>query len=183
MGVALLARGLAAAARKGHQPSADELDRLALLASGTIGTCHGIAQDLSPLSEAHGGLVQALHDMVDRHSDSNGPAVRFAASEGAPIRLQLPSTDHLFRIAQEGLANALKHAAARSINVTLDVRPDTVRLEISDDGIGLPPDAAGSAGLGLKVMHYRAELMGAHLSIGPGENGGTRLICECRQPA
>jgi len=183
VGVALLARGLAAAARKGRQPSAEELDRLALLASGTIGTCHSIAQDLSPLSEAHGGLVQALHDMVDRQSDSNGPGVRFDAIEDAPIRLQLPSTDHLFRIAQEGLTNALKHASAHSIKVTLDVQPDSLRLEIEDDGIGIPPDATESAGLGLKIMHYRAELIGARLSIGPGETGGTRLVCECPQPA
>ncbi|TLY68120.1 MAG: PAS domain S-box protein, partial [Gammaproteobacteria bacterium] len=183
VGVALLARGLAAAARKGRQPSAEELDQLALLASGTIGTCHSIAQDLSPLGEAHGGLVQALHDMVDRQSDSNGPGVRFDAIEDAPIRLQLPSTDHLFRIAQEGLTNALKHASAHSIKVTLDVQPDSLRLEIEDDGIGIPPDATESAGLGLKIMHYRAELIGARLSIGPGETGGTRLVCECPQPA
>ena len=183
MGVALLARGLAASARKGHQPSADELDRLSLLASQTISTCHGIAQGLSPLSEAHGGLVQALHDMVDRQHDSNGPAVRFVAIEDAPIRLQWPSTDHVFRIAQEGLTNALKHAGAQSINVTLDVQPDTVRLEISDDGVGLSPHAAESAGLGLKIMRYRAAMIDAHLSIGPGENGGTLLVCECRQPA
>ena len=85
--------GLAASARKGHQPKADELDRLSLLASRTISTCHGIAQGLSPLSAAHGGLVQALHDMVDRQSDSVGPAVRFDAIEGAPIRLPLSFTD------------------------------------------------------------------------------------------
>ncbi|TLZ23631.1 MAG: histidine kinase, partial [Gammaproteobacteria bacterium] len=101
----------------------------------------------------------------------------------APIRLQLPSTDHLFRIAQEGLTNALKHASAHSIKVTLDVQPDTLRLEIEDDGIGIPPDATESAGLGLKIMHYRAELIGARLSIGPGETAGTRLVCECPQPA
>jgi PAS domain S-box-containing protein len=183
MGVALLARGLAASARKGHQPNAGELDRLALLASRTISTCHGIAQGLSPLSEVHGGLVQALHDMVDRQCDSDGPAVRFDAIEGAPIRLPLSSTDHVFRIAQEGLTNALKHAGAQSIKVTLDVQPDIVRLQISDDGVGLSPRAVESAGLGLKIMRFRAEMIDAHLSIGPRENDGTLLVCECRQPA
>src|SRR5258708_19110792 len=70
IGVALLARGLAASARKGHQPNTDELDRLSLLASRTISNCQGIARSLSPLSEAHGGLVQALHDMPGRQHDS-----------------------------------------------------------------------------------------------------------------
>jgi two-component system sensor kinase FixL len=67
--------------------------------------------------------------------------------------------------------------------VTLDVQTDTVRLEISDDGVGLSPYTAESAGLGLKIMHYRAEMIDAYLSIGPAQNGGTLLVCECRQPA
>jgi signal transduction histidine kinase len=135
------------------------------------------------LSEAHGGLVQALHDMVDRLDDSSGPAVRFEAIEAAPICLQWPAADQFFRIAQEGLANALKHAEAQSVKVTIDVQPGTVRLEISDDGGGFAPHATDSAGLGLKIMRHRAEKIDAQLSIGPGENGGTVLVCECRQPA
>jgi PAS domain S-box-containing protein len=182
LSVALLARSLAASARKGRALNVDELDRLSVLASSTISTCQGISQGLSPLSEAHGGLVQALHDLVDRQSDAAGPAVRFEVIERAPIRLQLPSAEHIFRIAQEGLTNALKHARARSIKVTLDVEPATVRLEISDDGAGLSPYAVESAGLGHKIMRYRAEMIGAHLSIGPGENGGTLVVCTCRQP-
>jgi len=183
MSVALLARGLAAAARKGHQPNTADLDRLSTLASKTISTCHGISQDLAPLSEAHGGLVQALHDMVDRHDESSGPAVRFEAIEAAPIRLQWPAAEQLFRIAQEGLTNALKHAGAQSIRVTIDVQPGAVRLEISDDGSGFSPGATESAGLGLKIMRYRAEMIDAQLSIAPRESGGTVLGCECRQPA
>jgi PAS domain S-box-containing protein len=183
MDVALLARGLAASARKGLQPKADELDRLSSLASRTISTCHGIAQGLAPLSESHGGLVQALHDMVDRHDESSGPTVQFYAIEDAPIRLQWPCTEQLFRIAQEGLANALKHAGARSIKVMIDVQPGTVRLEISDDGVGFSPLAVDSTGLGLKIMRYRAEMIDAYLSIGPGEDSGILLVCECRQPA
>jgi signal transduction histidine kinase len=183
MNVALLARSLAASARKGRQPNPDDLDRLSSLASKTIGTCHDIAQGLAPLSEAHGGLVQALHDMVDRNDDSSGPAVRFEAIEDAPVRLQWPATDQLFRIAQEGLANALKHAGAQSIRITIDVQPGSVRLEIADDGSGFSPHATESAGLGLKIMRYRAEMIDAQLSIEPREDGGTLLACECRQPA
>jgi PAS domain S-box-containing protein len=183
MSVALLARGLAASARKGHRPKPDDLDRLSSLASRTVSTCHGISQGLAPLSESHGGLVQALHDLVDRHDDSIGPTVRFEAIEAAPIRLPWSSTDQLFRIAQEGLTNALKHAGAQSIKVTIDVQPAIVRLELADDGVGLSPQAVESAGLGLKIMRYRAELIDAQLSIGPGEDGGTLVVCECRQQA
>ena len=66
--------------------------------------------------------------------------------------------------------------------VALEVQPDTVRLEIADDGVGLPPRALECAGLGLKIMHHRADMIGARLSVGPAENGGTLLLCECRQP-
>src|SRR5260221_1591267 len=183
MSVALLAPRLAASACKGHDPKAEELDRLSSLASRTVSTCHGIAQGLAPLSESHGGLVQALHDLADRHDESGGPAVHFEAIEAAPIRLQWPSTDQLYRIAQEGLANALKHAGARSIKITIDVQPAAIRLEVCDDGVGFSPQALESAGLGLKIMRYRAEMIDAQLSIGPGEDGGTVLVCECFQPA
>jgi len=67
--------------------------------------------------------------------------------------------------------------------VTIDVQPGTVRLEISDDGSGFAQGATESAGLGLKIMRYRAEMIDAQLSIAPRENGGTVLACECRQPA
>jgi PAS domain S-box-containing protein len=183
MSVALLARGLAVSACNGHQAKADDLDRLASLASRTISTCHGIAQGLAPLSESHGGLVQALHDLVDRHHDAGGTRVQFDAIEDALIRLQWPSAEQLFRIAQEGLTNALEHAGAQSIKVTIDVQPGTVRLEIADDGRGFTPGAVESSGLGLKIMRYRAEMIDAYLSIGPGEDGGTVLVCECRQPS
>ena len=182
MEVALLARGLAASERKGRQPTADEMGRLSALASRTVSTAQSIAQGLAPLSEADGGLVQALHDLVDRHDDAGGPAVRFDAIEAAPVRLPSSATDQMFRIAQEALTSALKHGQAQSIKVSINVQPDTVRLEVWDDGVGLSLQATESDGLGLKVMRHRAEMIDAQLTISPGENGGTLLVCECRQP-
>ena len=59
----------------------------------------------------------------------------------------------------------LEHAGAQSIKVTLDVQSDIVRIEISDDGIGVPTRRGRSSDLGLKIMRYRAEMIDARLSI------------------
>ena len=70
--------------------------------------------------------------------------------------------DHIYRLAQEGLTNALRHADANSIKVILDIQPTAVTLEIMDNGIGLPMQAESLPGMGLKLMRYRANAACAH---------------------
>jgi signal transduction histidine kinase len=90
-------------------------------------------------------------------------------------------SDHLYRIAQEALANALKHAHASSIKLTLDVERERVRLEICDDGWGVKNVGQNAPGLGLRTMQYRASIMGARFEIAPSRPSGTRVICDCPQ--
>jgi two-component system, NarL family, sensor histidine kinase UhpB len=87
------------------------------------------------------------------------------------------------RIVQEAVTNVRRHANAQVIDVTLDVQPNGVRLNILDDGIGVTSTAAGSAGVGLRIMQCRAEMIGADRSIGPRNGRGTRVTCEYRQRA
>ncbi|MGO8855858.1 MAG: PAS domain S-box protein [Steroidobacteraceae bacterium] len=181
-GIALLAAALGSSASQGKGPSADELLQLATMTGHAIATCRAIARGLTPVSDGNGGLVQALSDMVTQQRDSHRVEVRFAAIAAAPIHLRADVQDHLYRIAQEAVTNAQKHGHAGLINVTLDIQPALVRLEVLDNGVGLVPAAAPSTGLGLKIMRYRAAMIGAQLSIGPGHPGGTVVVCQCSQP-
>jgi signal transduction histidine kinase len=95
--------------------------------------------------------------------------------------LSAAASDHLYRIAQEALANALKHSHANSIKVTLDIEREHVRLEICDDGWGVKDADQNAPGLGLRTMQYRASMIGARLKITPFRPNGTRVICECPQ--
>ena len=144
----------------------------------------GLGQELtglSPVTEAQGGLIAGLRDLVARLRTESGPTLDFESIGMARLGLSPAASDHLFRIAQEALANALRHAHANSIKVRLDVAPASVRLEISDDGEGLTASNLRTAGLGLRTMKYRASLLGAKLQIKQRDDIGTCIICECPQ--
>ena len=107
--------------------------------------------------------------------------VDISVSEVSRLGLSPTATDHLYRIAQEALTNALKHANANSIRVTLDVERDRVRLEICDDGEGVKDAGPHTPGLGLRTMQYRASMIGARFEIAPFGRNGTRVRCDCPQ--
>jgi PAS domain S-box-containing protein len=182
-GLAMLTRSVATRAARERAQNSAELARLAEIAAKTIRTCRNIAHGLSPLSGARGGLVEALRELSEAGGSGSGPAVRFVAREAAPLSLPEEARNHLYRIAQEALTNALKHARGKSIEIVLDVQAEVVRLLIVDDGKGIPAARPAGAGLGLESIRYRAASLGARLWIGPGEQGGTAIICECMQSA
>jgi signal transduction histidine kinase len=99
------------------------------------------------------------------------------------LGLSPAASDHLFRIAQEAIANALKHANANSTKVVLEIDPASTRLEICDDGEGLTLPAISATGLGLRTMSYRASLLGAKFHITRLDHAGTCVVCDCPQAA
>jgi len=83
---------------------------------------------------------------------------------------------HLFRIAQEGVTNALKHAQARRIEIILDFKPEAVELCVNDDGCGFDPLAASLNGhFGLLGLKERARALDAELALDSKPGQGTRL--------
>jgi two-component system sensor kinase FixL len=180
-GLALLARGLAGEARKKSLPNAEDLENLSQIASRAIETCRGMARGLSPAGEVQGGLLQALQDLTARVAKAYDAEVIFRHSVNVPLTLTPEASDHVYRIAQEALNNAVKHSGASQIDVELDAGPAKARLSIRDDGLGMGPDAPASPGLGLRTMRYRASLIGGRLTIGAGPGGGTLVVFEWPQ--
>jgi PAS domain S-box-containing protein len=176
-GIALSARSLAVDQGKGS--IAGDLRRLSKDANAAIETCRRISRGLSPLSDVEGGLVIALQRLASPPADWDGPTLDFSATQSTPLRLSSETQDHLYRLAQEGLTNALRHAEASSIKILLDIQPTTVTLEIIDDGVGMPMNVEASAGMGLKLMRYRANVLRAHFRISPGSPRGTHLLFRC----
>lgn len=182
-GLALLGSGLASSARRDGLAVADEIERLAQIARHAVATCRQIARGLSPLSEGNGGLVGALGDMTARLQDGRGPAIEFQVRGEGAAQLPRETADHLYRIAQEALTNALKHAGARHVDITLEIEPARVRLVVTDDGGKPPTRTVATDAMGLRIMHHRAAAIGAQLVAGPGEYGGWRVVCDCPRPA
>jgi PAS domain S-box-containing protein len=131
-----------------------------------------LARDLIPVHVEIRGLSAALDDLAARATEQSGISV----SSECPEWVELPDHEtatQIFRIAQEAVANALRHGRSRQIRVTLLSEPDGLRLRIKDDGIGVQSRPEDNGGLGLRIMAYRARQIGGVLQIGSAEGGGT----------
>ena len=177
----MLADGLVKQAQRAGTSVPPELERLADIARHAIKTCRDIARGLSPLGGTRGGITEALRELASRLSGPPGPQISLTLDLHAPVAISREASEHLYRIAQEALSNAIKHSAAGTVEVRLEVDAYSVRLRVLDDGSGPPANAAESAGLGLRTMQDRAEAMGARFSIAARHDGGTAVICEAPQ--
>jgi signal transduction histidine kinase len=158
-----------------------ELDRLANMARQAIVTCRDIARGLSPLGGPRSGLTEALRDLTDRLNGPPGPRISLTLELHAAVAISRESSEHLYRIAQEALTNAMKHSHAATVEVRLDVEVESIRLRVLDDGVGPPDPPIRSSGLGLQTMRDRAAAIGARLSVTARHEGGTAVICEAPQ--
>jgi signal transduction histidine kinase len=114
-------------------------------------------------------------------STSRGGTVRCVFECAEPIHVaEAEVADHLYRIAQEAVNNALKHAAPSEIRIGLERQNGALVLEVDDDGEGLNESAPLATGIGLRVMRYRARLIGGALEIGSPPAGGTRVCCRVK---
>jgi signal transduction histidine kinase len=144
-------------------------------------------------------LLGAMHDGEDAERapqpglDSLDALVERVGRAGLPVRLQvegdaipLPRAMDLsaYRIVQEGLTNALKHANASRADVTVRYAADDLELEVRDDGVGAP--SSDGLGHGLVGIQERVKIYGGEMSAGPGQGGGfvltARLPLEGRRP-
>jgi signal transduction histidine kinase len=120
-------------------------------------------------------LAEALQQLGEALADTHGPKVEVRC-QGVPVQVHPGVASHLFRIAQEGVTNALKHAQARRIEIILDFKPEAVALCVNDDGRGFEPAAAATDGhFGLRGLKERARALGAELALDSKPGQGTRL--------
>jgi PAS domain S-box-containing protein len=176
-GLALSVRALANRAQKERDVISVDLDQLALLATGCIQDAHRIVQGLSPLTNADGNLDAAL-ELLAQRSSLSGTRVKFRSRHEVPQTVELKMRNHLYRIAQEAVQNALKHSGAKNIDIELWSRPGDLRLSVVDDGQGLTNGLEKRSGLGMRTMRFRASAIGGRLLITRGANGGNSVVCE-----
>jgi signal transduction histidine kinase len=144
-------------------------DRLAQ----AIAETRRILAALRPLAVDTAGLAAATRRSLDDVARDTGWSVSLVDNlEGS--RLPPPVEAAAFRILQEALANARKHAGTTRIEVVLTREADRFHLDVRDHGVGLA-DSAGARGLGLASMHERARLLGGSCVVEPAHGGGTRV--------
>src|ERR1700675_5094818 len=182
-GLSLLLSAIVRSTRRGDSLRVTDLERALELAQHALESCRSIARGMSPVTETQRGLIGSLRELVGRLKTQSGPVLDFAVTGMTRLELSQAASDQLYRIAQEALANALRHARADLIKVTLEIAPTSVRLEIFDDGEGLTVPGFGAKGLGLRTMRHRESLLGSKLQIKRLNPVGTRMVCETRNAA
>lgn len=124
------------------------------------------------------GLTQAIEHHLDRSTRDTGSIIEWGLADetnGALERLEPTVIVALFRIAQEAINNAVRHAAPLAVKVRLDADDDRLSIEISDDGTGLAK-TRGRIGEGIDNMKTRARLISARFTIGPGHNNRGTVV-------
>lgn len=120
-------------------------------------------------------LPEALVQLGKALADTHGPKVEVCCA-GEPIHVAPGAASHLFRIAQEGVTNALKHARAARIEISLTFSPEAVELHVSDDGCGFDPSTEAMPGhFGLRGLRERARALDADMTLDSRPALGTRL--------
>ncbi len=104
-------------------------------------------------------------------------AVRCEFRVVGDVRVPDPeAAQHLYRIAQEALSNAVRHAKPSRITVELRGGNGELTLQVEDDGAGMPA-VLPADGMGLRTMAYRAQIINGKLTVDAAPGGGTRVVC------
>jgi PAS domain S-box-containing protein len=159
------------------------IDFLIGTSNQVVTLCRQLTRGVSPLQDANGDLLEALRRLPNSLSPGSVPSleVEVEIEAEARLRLSLERSEHLYRVVQEAVTNALKHAQAAHIRVRIHVMPELVQVRIEDDGIGIQAAASPGNGLGMRSMALRAAAVGASVEVLGRPDGGTVIRCECPQ--
>ncbi|HZV35858.1 MAG TPA: ATP-binding protein, partial [Verrucomicrobiae bacterium] len=140
------------------------------------GQTRSLARGLAPVNIGSSDLALSLGELARRTTEFS--RVRCVLECAEPVKLQDAAVArHLYRIAQEAVNNALKHAGAKKILIRLGEDENAVKLEISDDGRGFPRAKKSGPSMGLQVMKYRSGMIGGELQVESKSGKGVKITC------
>jgi signal transduction histidine kinase len=160
-----------------HTREAEKAREIAEMVDHALTKARSVARGFFTAGFDVEGLVESLNETARSIQERHGIHCEIRW----PDHLTIANEDvvmHFFRIAQEAIQNAVRHARATRIEVSLKRVHDTVQLVIADNGVGLVQSQKSRSGLGLRIMSYRAGIIGGDFRIENPESGGTRIVCE-----
>jgi PAS domain S-box-containing protein len=157
-----------------HQSA--QAGKISRLLNASVAETRGLARGLHPVEEQPHGLMSALSDLAASVTHMFKIRCRFLCPE--PVMLGDNSTaTHLYRITQEAVSNAIRHGQARQVEIVLSAVKKKVTLVVRDNGVGMRKANNGKAGMGLRIMDYRAQMIGGNVEIRPRIPSGTEVNC------
>ncbi len=181
-GISLLSKSLAKKLAGSDATLAGEAQAIATMCVDAMTETKRLAYGSFPTELERQGLKTALIQLADHLHKIHHLETHFSCDRHwHPLP---PATElHLYRIAQESLANAVKHGKPRNIWISLHQEDHCATLEIRDDGEGFKPvRQTGRISMGLHIMRHRASMIGGEFIIRPGRSRGTEVLCCIRRP-
>ena len=175
-GIRFMAGALAQKLAARAAPEAEDAEAITRLLDEAAEHTRALARGMCPLALVHADFLPALEELASTARDRFRIACDLRC-DALPDRIDDTMATHLYHIAQEAVANAVEHAKAKHIETTLATEGGATTLTVRDDGLGLPEDPNGLKGLGLRIMRYRADVMGASLDVRRQAEGGTIVMC------
>ena len=161
-------------AKSSEDGTRDEVVAARDLALETVDAVRRVSRQLRPEALDDLGLVAALAALCERVAAHTHARIHPDLAQDVPA-LSPEAELVIYRVAQESLTNVVRHARAAHVRLSLRNADGTVRLEVTDDGVG-PPAGTGELPGGVRFMRERAVTIGAHLRVERGEKGGTRVV-------
>ncbi|MFT7551137.1 MAG: two-component system sensor kinase FixL [Rhodothermales bacterium] len=180
-GTGLIAQNVARSLSKAGNPAAADVLEIADLIRDADEQARALAQGLVPVELDRNGLSAALERLCKQAQRLFGGSCEYERGEPLVIS-DSNAVINVYRIAQEAVSNAFKHGRADKVCVTLVEVGDFFQLRVTDNGIGFSPKAGESSGMGVRIMHYRASVLGGQLDIRTRKEGGTLVSCDIPRP-
>lgn len=176
VGISYLTETLADRLQEKGASESVEAERISYLIKNALGQTRGVARGLFPVRLEENGLVSALEELAANAATLFQVPCSFTC-ENAPETVDNGIALHLYYIAQEAVANAAKHGRATHVRLKLESLKDRYALTIQDDGVGFSLTGSRHTGMGLRIMHYRARVIGAALEVNSRPGAGTTIRC------
>ena len=174
--IGLAARSLADDLQAEGSGSVQDAELIQQAIQQAVTEARGMARGIFPVHVDRHGLAVALTELA--RSTSRLTGVQIEVEEAGDVQISPPEAAmHLYRIAQEAVANAVRHGGAQNIHIKIDGGAESIVLTVVDDGKGFPIHPRKDGGMGMRTMRYRAQMIGASLSMSAPDPRGATLCC------
>ncbi len=178
-GLAYLAKSLTQRLAASSLPEAESAETIREGVRDALAEVRRVVRGLAPVCLDSLGLKTALEELTKNIGQRFAIRCEFLCPHEVALSDNHVATQ-LYRIAQEALNNAVKHARASRITIDLKPRGRDLTMQIRDDGCGIPHKSSRE-GMGLRIMKYRAAMIGALFEIVSAPAKGTIVICTLKQ--
>jgi signal transduction histidine kinase len=178
-GISLLLGSIKSRVHSKSPEVAADFDLISDLVSKSISDTRLLAGTMSPVTVERAGITGALQTLRDKAESIYKLQASLSFEDWPNLKIDPFIANHIYRIVQEAVGNVARHANATRVSIDARGVGANLSITVTDDGAGLPDSLAGSTGLGLRSMRYRAERIGGSIQIETCAPHGTqiRLLC------